>query len=61
MKEIWLKYRDTNYYISNTGKAKNKEKILVSSTKGDVFKRFGPYRLHRAVAELFVSNLENKQ
>ena len=68
MEEIWKVYKETRsiryghrvYEVSNLGRVKCNGEIVepYSSYK---YLHIGKFRIHRAVAELFVPNPENKQ
>lgn len=69
-KEIWKVYKEcyTNQYqsgkkrvyeVSNKGRVKRNGKIVEPYLRAG-YPAIGGFRLHRAVAELFIPNLENK-
>lgn len=67
MEEIWKVYKTTNsgghclrvYEVSNLGRVKCNGKI-VEPYSNYKYLHIGTFRIHRAVAELFVPNPENK-
>ncbi len=73
MKEIWKKYYDTNYYVSNLGNIKSyypstknwRNKVLTTSNRGylrvsfNLNKKYTMKLVHRLVGELFIPNPNN--
>lgn len=65
MKEIWRRFRDSNYSASNTGKIRNDKtgKILKPrvNSRGYCYANINgkEYRIHRVVAECFIPNPDN--
>lgn len=67
MKEIFKVYRETNsswlrhrvYEVSNKGRVKCNGKIIKPRLHGK-YLNAGSFIIHRAVAELFIPNTENK-
>ena len=67
MEEIWKIYREINnnrhdhriYEVSNLGRVKINGEIVEPCT-GNGYFRIGTFYIHRAVAELFIPNTENK-
>ena len=67
MEEIWKVYKEINnnrhdhriYEVSNLGRVKINGEIVEPCTSS-VYFRIGAFYIHRAVAELFIPNPENK-
>ena len=67
MEEIWKVYKEINnnrhdhriYEVSNLGRVKINGEIVEPCTSSGYF-RIGAFYIHRAVAELFIPNPENK-
>lgn len=67
MKEVWKVYKDTGNYrngglweVSNYGRVKRNGELYECKIKNNGYKVFSTNSLHRAVAELFIPNPENK-
>ena len=63
--EVWLEIKDCQgYYASNLGRIKSPNKILKPSPDSRGYARVGmkgkTWRCHRIIAQLFISNPENK-
>ena len=73
MEEKWMKYYDTNYYVSNLGNIKSyypttknwRNKVLTTSNRGylrvsfNLDKKYTMKSVHRLVGELFIPNPNN--
>ena len=69
MEEIWKVYKETypansvglrTYEVSNFGRVKVNGVIVEPNTDSRGYKSIGCFRVHRAVAELFIPNIDNK-
>lgn len=61
--EIWKVYKETvrtKWDVSNYGNVKKNGEVYECGKSPSGYKCFGRYYLHKAVAELFVPNPENK-